>query len=160
MHNYSIINETPIADWQRIIGSIAYKLGTKFRYEDVEDLSQEAWPILYHAASKFDRNKNVKFITYATVCITRHLLRYLKKKYRTQISIDDEFDIEDHRVDDTKLRKELLKLMEDDPLLKAYFLEGKTYAAIAKDTQQYPGTAYKKVKLAIQDAKTKLSEDY
>ena len=155
MPNYNFLNEKPLQDWERIIGKITNGFIKQFGFNEIDDLNQEAWIVLYRAAEKYQPNKKTQFSTYAITCIRRHLFKYLTKKKR-QVEIGEGFDIIDNHIDDDHLRQELMDLMNAEPLLKAYFSEGKTYEQIAKDTNCSPGTAYKNVKQAVQRAKEQL----
>lgn len=156
MHNSTFINEIPLQEWQKLIGSIVQKLAKSFGYAELEDLEQEAWPVIYHAATRFNPKKNTKFTTYVSTCLIRHLYKYLAKKHQnTKIEIENESSIEDFRKNDDQTREVLTQLLEEEPLLKAYFAEGKTYQQIAEEKNQPVSKTYKQVKLAIKEAKIK-----
>lgn len=61
-----------------------------------EDLFQECFIVLFKAAKYYDLMKNVKFSTYANVCVKNYLISFYRKYYRKyggknyeMISIDD-----------------------------------------------------------------------
>ena len=64
---------------------------------DKEDLYQECRIVLYKAAKYYDFMKNVKFSTYANICIKNHLISLCRKYGRTEkysgydsvVSLDD-----------------------------------------------------------------------
>lgn len=82
---------------------------------DMEDLIQEGTIGLIKAANTYDLAKNVKFMTYAKVCIVNEILMYLRKmKKFKEICELDEYSKE--LAKDGIIKKELIPYPNDDYL--------------------------------------------
>lgn len=63
--------------WQQNKAMI-YKIAKKYKaYADLDDLLQEGYLSLYDAIDGYDADKGIKFLSYATIIIERHLRRYI-----------------------------------------------------------------------------------
>ena len=143
---------------------------------DMEDLIQEGMIGLYKAVLDFDAAKNVKFSTFATLCVVRQMQSAIKAASRnkhlplnTSISIHNETGIgklADSRTpnpEETVLGQEAYNDIADfiqqnlSPLeldILTHYLSGKTHAQIAAAV----GKSSKTVDNAIQRIRRKISE--
>ena len=116
----------------------AYVLGI-----DLSDLSQEAMLAFTNAINSYDENANVKFITFATLCIRRKLLNMLAKystnknmAMKTSIPLDS--NIEDSN---STLIDFLKDSDEKDPLIQQS-IQGKSVEEISKILNMTPKQIY------------------
>ena len=69
-----------IKQWEYLVTKIIKRhLNSKLTREDIEDLKQCGNIALYKALKSYNPNTNVSFISYASTCIIRAILREIKK---------------------------------------------------------------------------------
>ncbi len=143
----------------------AYVLGI-----DLSDLSQEAMLAFTNAINSYDENANVKFITFATLCIRRKLLNMLAKystnknmAMKTSIPLDsniedsnstlidflkdsDEKDPLNHMITNEsidEINKVILeKLSENERIAFQQSIQGKSVEEISKILNMTPKQIY------------------
>jgi len=131
-----------------------------------EDLAQEGLMGLLKAADTYDKNRDVKFSTYANVCIRNKMLSALQKKSaiengeNTEISEEDIFDpaeIPENIVVENERLKEIYDkiisaLSQQEWQVFQYFLTGLAYNQIALELN----VSLKTVDNAMQRVRRKL----
>lgn len=99
-----LVLEQVLTEFKPLVVSISRKyflVGGEF-----EDLLQEGMIGLYKAAMTFEVSRNVKFITFATLCITRQIQTAIKKATRLKNVLYNEI-LDDDKVLDQILSSEL-----------------------------------------------------
>jgi RNA polymerase sporulation-specific sigma factor len=132
---------------------------------DSEDLAQEGIIALLSAISKFDMNKNVKFSTFAEVCINNKMKTALVRNNRKETLIE-EIKISENKVvsespESILLQKERLKDLYSEMIsllskreweIFKFFLNGASYEKIAQQLAISP----KSVDNAMQRVRRKM----
>ena len=140
-----------------------------------EDLIQEGMLGLWNACQAFDESRGVAFSTYATKCITRAMVDFIRKEMRhkkNQLSIDELIDPE--RSSDTfeifageDTSKEIMKKLVIEEALNILDkteaasivrmkLEGMSQAAIAKKLKISEATVSERLAAAYKQVRDKL----
>jgi len=138
------LNSLPQREWDRFIGSILRPFLGYAKHDPLisgDDLKQEAWVALMHAARNYDPRK-AKFTTYAYFYVRGRIFRYVLEKTRmSSMRIDtDPMNVEegytDNTYDDQELMGTILSVISDEPhvnLLVEHFVKGKSFRKIAKE---------------------------
>jgi RNA polymerase sigma-B factor len=74
------ITDVQITEYQPLVKSIAYKF--KNSGEPLEDLEQVGYIGLINAINLYNRNRGIKFISYATWLISGEIRHYIRDKHR------------------------------------------------------------------------------
>ena len=139
------IDLLPRNEWDALIVSILkplYSLCSKDTLVTPEDLQQEAWISLLHAAERYDPGK-AKFTTFAYSYIRGHVMRYIAKRTinkPTQFDVDDFDHNEQSYVDDSPEKYDTMytifsKVSNEKycDLLVEHFIYNKSLRKIAKE---------------------------
>ena len=78
--NIKKITDTQITEYQPLVKSIAYKF--KNSGEPLEDLEQVGYIGLINAINLYNKNRGIKFITYATWLISGEIRHYIRDKHQ------------------------------------------------------------------------------
>ena len=78
--NIKKITDAQITEYQPLVKSIAYKF--KNSGEPLEDLEQVGYIGLINAINIYNRNRGIKFITYATWLISGEIRHYIRDKHQ------------------------------------------------------------------------------
>ena len=132
---------------------------------DAEDLAQEGLLGLLNAISKFDQSKNVKFATFAEVCINNKMKTAFVKNNKTELPVEDISEVQDVVIADNPesilLQKERLEeiynsiislLSKQEWEILKLFLKDSSYEQIAQQLAISP----KSVDNAMQRVRRKL----
>jgi len=132
---------------------------------DAEDLAQEGLLGLLNAISKFDQSKNVKFATFAEVCINNKMKTAFVKNNKTELPIENISEVQDVVIADNPesilLQKERLEevynsiislLSKQEWEILKLFLKDSSYEQIAQQLAISP----KSVDNAMQRVRRKL----
>jgi len=130
---------------------------------DTDDLIQEGTMGFLKAVQTYDESKGVPFSAYATVCVKRKVIGYLRKTVTAAKDFDEEREIFNGAPDiwDNVIEREesslLQKLMQIKLSAKQYsalrlYLDGYTY----KETADYLHVTVKQVDNLLMTAKKKL----
>lgn len=87
-----MITNKDIKQYECLVNKIIKRhLNSKLTQEDIEDLKQCGNIALYKALNNYDTNSNVPFISYASTCIVRSVLREIKRltKRSNECTIDN-----------------------------------------------------------------------
>ncbi|MDD5015186.1 MAG: sigma-70 family RNA polymerase sigma factor [Atribacterota bacterium] len=74
------ITDTQITEYQPLVKSIAYKF--KNSGEPLEDLEQVGYIGLMNAINLYNKNREIKFVTYATWLISGEIRHYIRDKHQ------------------------------------------------------------------------------
>jgi len=72
--------------------SLVHSISQKYCYNNknnIDEVTQEGFVGLIKAINKFDNNKGTKFITYAYICISNEIRKYLKVENRQPKTLND-----------------------------------------------------------------------
>ena len=133
------LDSLPHTEWERLIYSLT------FRWIDsgvpIEDIRQEAWLLLLHAANTYNPTKGTKFSTWASVYIITYTKRFVQswlKKHR-HLPLNPEI-VEERHSSETPLtivsRHDTIDYVmgllseEDATLLDMRYIQDKTFAEI------------------------------
>lgn len=132
---------------------------------DAEDLAQEGLLGLLNAISKFDQSRNIKFATFAEVCINNKMKTAFVKNNKTELPVEDISEAQDVVIDDNPesilLQKERLEeiynsiislLSKQEWEILKLFLKDSSYEEIAQQLAISP----KSVDNAMQRVRRKL----
>lgn len=134
---------------------------------DAEDLAQEGLLGLLNAISKFDSSKNVRFVTFAEVCINNKMKTAFVKNNKSDLPLEDISEAQDVVINDNPesilLQKERLEeiynsiislLSEQEWEILKLFLKDSSYREIA----QQLAIPQKSVDNAMQRVRRKLKK--
>ncbi len=132
---------------------------------DAEDLAQEGFLGLLNAISNFDQSKNVKFATFAEVCINNKMKTAFVKNNKTELPVENISEVQDVVIADNPesilLQKERLEeiynsiislLSKKEWEILKLFLKDSSYEQIAQQLAISP----KSVDNAMQRVRRKL----
>ncbi len=130
-----------------------------------EDIIQEGMIGLFYAVDTFKEEKEIKFSTYASVCIRNRINNALQRLWRIKKQTDGSQDVEDivissDPLDDvllqevsSSLEQAVLELDEMEKTVLALYLDKKSYQDIAKEL----AISTKKVDNILMKLKSKLA---